>query len=206
MHDQRFVVQSRWLPLWVGWLVTNFIGGTLAGVIEARFEFLGTLVLAGSMVGLAQWLFLRGRLPRAGWWAWAMALGWPLAYLVWIANSDRFAPLIQLFMANGWLWEVFWLNVLRMPVILGLISIWQALILPTRWWALPRWLLANLLGGALVGAIAATVCLVACDVTTQTAGSLVTGALLGALSWSGYALITGPVLIRLVRQPKMLHG
>jgi len=96
--------------------------------------------------------------------------------------------------------------VLRMPVILGLISIWQALILPTRWWALPRWLLANLLGGALVGAIAATVCLVACAVTTQTAGSLVTGALLGALSWSGYALITGPVLIRLVRQPKMLHG
>ncbi len=205
MDDQRSVVQPRLLPLWAGWLVANFVGGALGGVIEARFEFLGTLVLLGSMVGLAQWLLLRAYSPRAVYWALAIALGWPLANLVWISSSDHFAPLIQALTDHGWLWEVFWLNALRMPVILGPIAIVQAWVLAPHWGALSRWLLANLLGGAAMGAISATVCLVACAATTQLAGPLTTGALLGALGWSGYALVTGPVLVYLLRQREHLH-
>ncbi len=203
MTERYPVTYLPYPPLLAGWLVANLLGGAVGGVVEARFEFLGTLVLMGSAVGLAQWLLLRGRLPRAGYWAWVMALGWPLANLLWIAIGDRFAPLIQALTDHGWLWEVFWLNALRMPVILGSISILQALVLATRWRALPRWLLANLVGGAVMGAISATTCLVACAATTQIAGTLATGALLGALSWSGYALITGPMLLSLVRQSKI---
>ena len=33
---------------------------------------------AGVAIGLAQWLVLRGRLPRAGWWILASVVGWGL--------------------------------------------------------------------------------------------------------------------------------
>jgi len=37
--------------------------------------------LAGALVGGAQWLVLRGQIPRAGWWVLATAGGWMAGYL-----------------------------------------------------------------------------------------------------------------------------
>jgi hypothetical protein len=37
--------------------------------------------LAGAIVGLAQWLILRGQIQRAGWWVLATAGGWMAGYL-----------------------------------------------------------------------------------------------------------------------------
>lgn len=189
----------RLLPLLAGWLVANLVGGALGGLLEARLQFLGTLVLVGSTVGLLQWCLLRRDLAHPVGWAWAMVLGWPLGSLLRVAMGDFFTPLITTLTLKGWLWEVFWLNLLEMPVTLAVVGLLQALWLPPRRQTVPSWLLANVVGGAVLGGVGATVCFYACDAITAVAGTTATGLVLGALSWAGYALVTGPVLAALLR-------
>lgn len=191
---------SRLLPLLAGWIVVNFLGGALGGLLEARLQFLGTLVLVGSTVGVLQWFLLRRYLTHPVGWAWAMVLGWPLGSLLRVAMGDFFTPLMTTLTLKGWLWEVFWLNLFEMPVTLAVIGLLQALWLPPRCQTVPSWLLANIVGGAALGGVGATVCFYACDAITGVAGATTTGLVLGALSWSGYALVTGPVLAALLRQ------
>lgn len=200
MNPQPRSISLRFLPFFTGWIVANLLGGALGGILEARLQFLGTLVLVGSMVGLLQWLFLRRYMQQAAPWAWMMALGWPFANLLRIEISPFFTPLIEMLTSRGWLWEVFWLNVFQTPVVLAVIGILQALWLPPRWRTLPSWFLANIAGGAVLGAVGATVCLQYCDRITAVAGSTTTGLVLGAFSWAGYALVTGPVLAFLLRR------
>jgi len=190
----------RLRPFLAGWIVANLVGGALGGLLEARLQFLGTLVLVGSTVGLLQWFLLRRYLPHPVGWAWAMVLGWPLGSLLRVAMGDFFTPLITMLTLKGWLWEVFWLNFLEMPVTLALIGILQALWLAPRRRTVPSWFLANSVGGAVLGGVGATVCFQACDRITAVAGTMTTGLVLGALSWAGYALVTGPVLAALLRQ------
>ena len=190
----------RPLPFLFGWIVANLIGGAVGGLLEARLQFLGTLVLLGSTVGVAQWFFLRRYLRHPVGWAWSMALGWPLGSLLRVAVSDAFTPLLLSLTLKGWLWEVFWLNFLEMPVTLAVVGLLQALWLPPRQRTVPSWLLANGIGGAVLGAVGATVCLYGCDRVTALAGAMTTGMVLGALSWAGYAIVTGPVLIALLRR------
>jgi len=190
------------LPFLAGWVVANGIGGALGGLLEARLEFLGTLVLVGSMVGACQWLFLRHKLARPALWAWAMAIGWLLGNLLRVTVGSAISPLAQELTLRGWLWEVFWLNVLQLPVTLAVIGLLQGLLLTPRRRAVPGWVLINLIGGAILGGVGATFCLHFCDRVTATAGMMTTGLLLGALSWIGYALVTGPVLFYLLRRQK----
>ena len=65
---------ARW-HFWLWWLptVVGFIaGGALATVVAGPVEALPAAalggVLAGAVIGVGQWLVLRHRLPRAGWW------------------------------------------------------------------------------------------------------------------------------------------
>lgn len=199
MQSQPRTASSAARPFLVGWVVVNGVGGALGGLLEARLEFLGTLVLVGSMVGVCQWLFLRPRFARAALWAWAMAIGWLLGNLLRVTIGGFFSPLVQELTLRGWLWEVFWLNTLQMPVTLAVIGLLQGLLLRPRQRAAPRWLLINVVGGAVLGATGATFCWHYCDWITTTAGLLVTGLLLGAVSWIGYALVTGVVLLSLLR-------
>jgi hypothetical protein len=185
-------------PFLLGWIVANGIGGALGGLLEARLEFLGTLVLVGSMVGLGQWLFLRHTLPRPALWAWAMAIGWLLGNLLRVNIGGFITPLAQELTLQGWFWEVFWLNFLQMPVTLAVIGLLQGFLLTPRRRAVPSWMLINAIGGAVLGGIGATFCLHFCDLVTATAGMMITGLLLGALSWIGYAVVTGPVLLYLL--------
>lgn len=61
-------------PLW------KEIEGFLSGVVNVG----GTI---GFYVGLIQWLILRKRVPRAGWWVLANMVGWPLGLgVVWLLN------------------------------------------------------------------------------------------------------------------------
>lgn len=194
------IIQPRLRPLLAGWIVANLVGGALGGLLEARLQFLGTLVLVGSTVGLLQWFLLRRYLAHSAGWAWAMVLGWPLGNLLRVTMGDFSTPLITTLTREGWLWEVFWLNFFGMPVTLAVTAILQALWLPLRRQTLPSWLLANVVGGAVLGAVGATLCFHACDAITDVAGATTTAIVLGALSWGGYALVTGPVLATLLCQ------
>ena len=78
---------ARW-HFWLWWLptVVGFIaGGALATVVAGPVDALPAAavggVLAGAVIGVGQWLVLRHRLPRAGWWlpATAVAQGVVLA-------------------------------------------------------------------------------------------------------------------------------
>lgn len=200
MQSQLRTTSFPVLPFLLRWVVANGIGGALGGLLEARLEFLGTLVLVGSMVGLCQWLFLRHRLARPALWAWAMAIGWLLGNLLRVNIGHIFTPLAQALTLRGWLWEVFWLNFLQMPVTLAVIGLLQGLWLTPRRRTVPSWVLINVIGGAMLGGVGATFCLHFCDLVTATAGVMTTGLLLGALSWIGYAMVTGPVLALLLRQ------
>ena len=54
----------------------------------------GACFWGGALSGVAQWLLLRRRLPRAGWWIAASALGWVGAAVagVWVALTTQLLP------------------------------------------------------------------------------------------------------------------
>lgn len=88
--------QGKWgvLLSWIllsaiGWIIGLTIGVYLAALAEINIgssglgQLLGYLILGaglGSVVGLAQWLVLRGQVSRAGWWILASAAGIVVAY------------------------------------------------------------------------------------------------------------------------------
>ena len=137
MQSQLRTTSFPALPFLLGWIVANGIGGALGGLLEARLEFLGTLVLVGSMVGLGQWLFLRHKLAHPALWAWAMAIGWLLGNLLRVNIGGFITPLAQELTLQGWFWEVFWLNFLQMPVTLAVIGLLQGFLLTPRRRAVP---------------------------------------------------------------------
>jgi hypothetical protein len=68
--------------LWLYWLPTCigfFVGGELAVLVVGRVDSPGSALvggaLAGAVIGGGQWLVLRNRLARAGWWIPATAAG-----------------------------------------------------------------------------------------------------------------------------------
>jgi hypothetical protein len=83
-----FVV-AAFQPGWLEWAVTLIVNGKLHWLARvepawpAAVEAAGglALILFGLMLGSAQWLALRGREPRAGWWIAFSAAGWALAVL-----------------------------------------------------------------------------------------------------------------------------
>ena len=63
------------LTLWgLGVVWGKVEGGVLGVVVGLRTVVVG-MVVRGAVVGTAQWLVLRRRLHRAGWWVLATALG-----------------------------------------------------------------------------------------------------------------------------------
>ena len=74
------------------WLIDNVLGDWL------DFLFLG--IVPGIGVGVLQWLVLRGKVSRAGWWVLASTVGWGLSMAVsrviaWGINDDEsLVPLV----------------------------------------------------------------------------------------------------------------
>ena len=92
----QYGLLRRYLPR-MGWWVAATTGGWLLGVFlilipgwlhwtNSLFSLnlaldLGFIVM-GSSIGVGQWLLLRRRLPRAGWWIAANGAGWGLLALI----------------------------------------------------------------------------------------------------------------------------
>jgi hypothetical protein len=88
----QYLLLRRYLPRMGWWIVATALGWPLGIAVvylgyaiwpialSANSPWSATLV--GAVVGLAQWLVLRQRVLRAGWWVPASALGWGLVRLI----------------------------------------------------------------------------------------------------------------------------
>jgi hypothetical protein len=107
----QYVLLRLYLPKMSGWILATMVGcllvfaamGLLTQVFEGVFLTLsnGTLALAavGGVIGLSQWVFLRRRIPKAGWWVFASILGWGLAVLGSLTSVRNSSALAQLLTA-----------------------------------------------------------------------------------------------------------
>jgi hypothetical protein len=88
-----------------GWVLAT-TGGWLLGLllismvnkvqwIDTINNFDAVFFLIGLSIGVTQWLLLRQRLPRAGWWVAANVAGWGLLALITKGNSiDQYGMLL----------------------------------------------------------------------------------------------------------------
>jgi hypothetical protein len=51
-------------------------------------RFTGVAALGGAVTGILQWLVLRGKVSRAGWWVLASTVGWGLCMAVMVAGME----------------------------------------------------------------------------------------------------------------------
>jgi hypothetical protein len=93
----QYWLLRRYLPH-MGWWVAATIGGWLLGVFlslipswlnwtNPLFNLDLAFIVMGLSIGVVQWLLLRRRLPRAGWWIGANVAGWGLLALITEGNS-----------------------------------------------------------------------------------------------------------------------
>lgn len=82
----------------MGWWVLATTGGWLLGALltmipgwldwtDAFFDIDLVFIVMGLSIGVGQWLLLRRRLSRAGWWIGANVVGWGLLGLITVDNS-----------------------------------------------------------------------------------------------------------------------
>lgn len=89
----QYGLLHRYLPR-MGWWVLATTGGWLLGALlllisrwldfwtSESFDVGLAFVVMGLSIGVGQWLLLRRRLPRAGWWIGANVVGWVLLSLI----------------------------------------------------------------------------------------------------------------------------
>jgi len=89
----QFILLRRHLPHMGGWTPAT-VGGWLLGMLlialpgwfhwtDAFLKDIDLIFITmGLSIGVAQWLLLRRRVPRAGWWIAASVAGWGLLALV----------------------------------------------------------------------------------------------------------------------------
>ncbi len=65
----------RWLPTFVGFIAGGAIAMAVPGPVTSVTNALIGGAVSGAVIGAAQWLALRGRLPNTEWWIPATALG-----------------------------------------------------------------------------------------------------------------------------------
>lgn len=99
---QWYVMQrhGNWAGEWSKWTLLSAAGWSIGG-ISGSYLLLGLTsgrlsIIAGVFCGIAQWLILRRRVNRAGWWILASAVGWlagTLIELLFLGNPDWFSPI-----------------------------------------------------------------------------------------------------------------
>ena len=65
----------RWLPTFVAFIVGGAVAIAVTGPVTSLTAALGGGAIAGAVLGVGQWLALRGRLPKLEWWIPATAIG-----------------------------------------------------------------------------------------------------------------------------------
>ena len=103
----QYLLLRRYLPR-IGWWIAATALGWLLGIsvaylgyaiwpvaLNANSTWAAEIVFVsvGAAMGLVQWLVLRRRVPRAGWWVLASALGWGLVRPV---AGEAFTSLLEL--------------------------------------------------------------------------------------------------------------
>ena len=94
----QYGLLRRYLPQ-MGWWVAATIGGWLLGIFLTRipdwlrwtnplFNMDLAFIGMGLSIGVGQWLLLRRRIHRAGWWIAANVAGWGLLALITEGNSS----------------------------------------------------------------------------------------------------------------------
>jgi hypothetical protein len=90
------LIASVFQPGWLNWAFTLIINGKMHWLarVEAAWPAASwpagaiTLTMFGAVLGIMQWLVLRGHLYRAGWWIAISAGGWALAAALSIVTDD----------------------------------------------------------------------------------------------------------------------
>ena len=105
----QYGLLRRYLPR-MGWWVLATPGGWLLGVLlilisgwlnfwtYESWDIDLAFILLGLSIGVGQWLLLRRRLSRAGWWIVASVAGWVLLGLVTGDSLDQFGLLLMGFL------------------------------------------------------------------------------------------------------------
>jgi hypothetical protein len=100
----QYGLLRRYLPH-MGWWVLATTGGWFLGLLLIltsswlniwTFETINldlAFIVMGLSIGVGQWLLLRRRLPRAGWWVGANVLGWALLGLITGDSMNQFGLL-----------------------------------------------------------------------------------------------------------------
>jgi hypothetical protein len=84
-HVELHLIYARWWPLAsaLGALLGTLLGAGV-GMLLQSLEWVASaaaVVVATTVLGVAQWWILRQQVARAGWWIVANALGWGLGLL-----------------------------------------------------------------------------------------------------------------------------
>ena len=94
----QYGLLRQYLPRMGWWVFVTVAGWFLGALLIALPSWLGwteaplnnldlILLIMGLAIGITQWLLLRGRLARAGWWIAANVAGWGLLGLITPGNS-----------------------------------------------------------------------------------------------------------------------
>lgn len=85
MIVRRYIAHSGWWVLATVVAMMLYVAVLIGAFQDPRnylFDYGGSLLTPGILLGAGQWLVLRRHVPRAAWWIGASALGWALGILV----------------------------------------------------------------------------------------------------------------------------
>ena len=105
MGSLQYGLLSRYLPRMGGWVLATADGWILGLVLIVAGSWLNpwpqvspdirlAFIVLGLSIGMLQWLLLRRRLPRAGWWVLASLLGWGLLALFGNETANEYALIL----------------------------------------------------------------------------------------------------------------
>lgn len=180
------------------WAFLTGIGGMLTGIAENTvFQFGSTLLLTGIFVGGAQALVIRiNRLNiHAIQWAINVLVGWLIGTNFTFLIGDTLDPLVATLTQTGWMWGVFWLNLVQGVVIGAVIGFMQMWLLrgTTRFWG--WWILVSMVALAAQGAVGSATCYVGCAAVGIWGAALAYG-----VGWLAAGLIGGGFLAWMLTQ------